>query len=171
MTNMYLSAASIHLQNMLIRKVVFFLWGKSVSISNLKIAKIIMRYCFMCSCWDSAVGRVVMAIASCSVDFYQELRLLLTLHWIGIASVVITDYILLFHLFILDSLTMIRTRNVLSILWTSRRYTSQWVGYWYLFHTFLFSQAEVTQRLNNAREAANRSIVHSHEDLAIKTSG
>jgi hypothetical protein len=28
--------------------------------------------------------------------------------------------------------------------------------------------AEVTQRLANAREAANRPIVHSHEDLAKK---
>lgn len=28
--------------------------------------------------------------------------------------------------------------------------------------------AEVTQRLNNAREVANRPIVHSHEDLAKK---
>ncbi|KAK3134592.1 hypothetical protein QOZ80_6AG0551120 [Eleusine coracana subsp. coracana] len=28
--------------------------------------------------------------------------------------------------------------------------------------------AEVTQRLNNAREAANRPVVHSHEDLAKK---
>lgn len=67
-----------------------------------------------------------------------------------------------------DRLIMIQTRNALSMFWTSWRYTSQWVGYWYLFHTFLFSQAGVTQRLNNAREAANMAIVHSHEDLAKK---
>jgi hypothetical protein len=31
-----------------------------------------------------------------------------------------------------------------------------------------FSQAEVTQRLNNAKEAANRPVVQSHDDLAKK---
>jgi hypothetical protein len=36
--------------------------------------------------------------------------------------------------------------------------------------SFLFPKAEVTQRFNNAREAANRPV-HSHGDVAKKTLG